>query len=398
MSVGAYLGNGLMALFEAYASLQRIEEFLLLDTLPSLTIDHYQKWPRKMPAIETNLTSDDSTHILDKKSLFNIYEENGGNGNVSVPKMTPSPLSVLGLTYMPNGKSILHNINLSVKASSLTVITGPVGCGKSMLLSAIVGEVAPTSGTIHCHGTLVFLPQTPWIFSGTIKENILFGEAENAMRYRKVIESCALKEDIERFPEYDQTIVGERGVVLSGGQRARVSLARAVYAEADTFIIDDPLSAVDMKVGEHIFEKCIMGLLRDKTRIVTSHQENHMRAADHIVVLSKHGMLERESLTELKERNLVRSVSDPEIKTKTEQMKPNERSAKQSTSDDKDTDLSDLLKGLEIAQEDRAIGKVSYKLYWNYWKSGMHSLVIGAIACLFLFTQGKASLVCLRKS
>ena len=136
--------------------------------------------------------------------------------------------------------------------------------GKSTLLSAIAGEICEVSGTITFQGSFVYLPQTPWIFSGTIRENILFGQPHDETKYTRVIEACALTEDIHRFPDYDQTVVGERGEVLSGGQQARVSLARAVYADADLYLLDDPLSAVDFKVGQHIFETCIKDLLGDK--------------------------------------------------------------------------------------------------------------------------------------
>jgi len=151
----------------------------------------------------------------------------------------------------------------------LTVITGPVGSGKSNLLSAIAGEVTYTSGTIDCKGTLVYAPQIAWLFAGTRRENILFGGPFNEAKYTRVIETCALTQDIQQFPDGDQTVVGERGESLSGGQRARVSLARAIYADADIFLSDDPLSNVDFKVGQHIFEKCIKGLLGRKTRVLT---------------------------------------------------------------------------------------------------------------------------------
>ena len=194
---------------------------------------------------------------------------------------------------------ILQDIQFSTASQSLTVITGPVGSGKSTLLSAIAGEISDVSGTITFPGTLVYVPQTPWIFSGTIRENILFGQPYDEPKYNRVIEACALTEDIQRFPDYDQTVVGERGEVLSGGQKARVSLARAVYADADLYLLDDPLSAVDFKVGQHIFETCIKDLLGDKMRVLTSHQEQHMKEADQVIVLYKGRVLEKGSFTKL---------------------------------------------------------------------------------------------------
>ena len=102
-----------------------------------------------------------------------------------------------------------------------------------------------------------YLPHTAWVFSGTMIENILFGHLYEESKYGRIIDVCALKEDFQRLPDGDQTVVGERGEVLSGGQQARVSLARAVYAEGDIYLLDDPLSAVDLKVGKHVLNKCI---------------------------------------------------------------------------------------------------------------------------------------------
>ena len=130
-----------------------------------------------------------------------------------------------------------------------------------------------------------YVPQLPWVFSGTIRENILFGNPYDKIKYTRTIEACALKEDIRKFPDGDQTVAGERGEVLSGGQRARVSLARAAYAEGDLYLLDDPLTAVDFEVGEHIFEQCIKGLLASKTRVITSHQEKHVQEADNVILL-----------------------------------------------------------------------------------------------------------------
>ena len=155
------------------------------------------------------------------------------------------------------------------------------------------------------------MPQIPWTFSGTIRENILFGEPYDESKYTRIIGACALTEDIKKFPDGDQTVVGEHGIVLSGGQRARVSLARAVYADADIYLLDDPLSAVDFKVGRHIFEKCIEGLLAQKTRLITSHQEQLMKEADNVIVLYKGRVLDKERFTELKGKGILPLIKEP---------------------------------------------------------------------------------------
>ena len=124
-----------------------------------------------------------------------------------------------------------------------------VGSGNSTLLSAIVGEASDTRGNLIFWGSLVYVSQISWVFTGTTRGNILFGQPYDEDRYTKIINACALMEDIQQFSDCDQTVVGERGAVLSGGQRARVSLAHAVYAETDIYLLDDPLSAVDINSG-----------------------------------------------------------------------------------------------------------------------------------------------------
>ena len=226
----------------------------------------------------------------------------------------PGTLSVLHLTYkemVRKDEFILQDVDFVAVLGSLTVVTGPVGSGKSTLLSAIAGEMPDVSGTIGRKGTFVYVPQIAWVFSGTLRENILFGESYDEPRYTRIIEACALTEDFQRFPNGDQTVVGERGAVLSGGQRARVSLARAVYVDADLYLLDDPLSAVDFKVGRHIFEKCIKGLLGEKTRLLNSHQEQHMQDADLVIVLHKGRVLGMGTFAKLQRKGILNSTIDP---------------------------------------------------------------------------------------
>ena len=226
---------------------------------------------------------------------------------------TQKTLCVSHLTYKElqrKDEFILQDIGFTTTSGSLTVVTGPVGSGKSTLLSAIAGEISDTSGIITCPETVVFVPQVAWVFSGTLRENILFGQPYDEQRYTRIIKACSLMEDIQQFPNGDQTTVGERGVVLSGGQLARVSLARAVYVDADLYLLDDPLSAVDVKVGQQIFEKCIKDL-GSKTRLLATHQEQHMKEAHQVIVLYKGRVLGKGKFTELQEKGILSQTVDP---------------------------------------------------------------------------------------
>ena len=216
--------------------------------------------------------------------------------------------------------------------------------------------------------------------------------------YNRVIEACALTEDIQRFPDYGQTVVGERGEVLSGGQKARVSLARAVYADADLYLLDDPLSAVGLKVGQHIFETCIKDLLGDKIRALISHQEQHMKEADQVIVLYKGRVLEKGSFTELQAKGILNTTVDPLYQTVGNDGGITKNVAREIEQKNKGVDrcetsapLPSEARGLEISKEDRSVGVVSSKLYWNYFRSGVHWSITFAVICLCLIAQGKSN-------
>ncbi|XP_049584650.1 ATP-binding cassette sub-family C member 4 isoform X3 [Syngnathus scovelli] len=193
----------------------------------------------------------------------------------------------------------LQNVSFTVRPDQLLAVIGPVGSGKSSLLSAILGEMSQQSGAVKIRGDVTYTSQQPWILPGTVRSNILFGKELNRFKYDRVLKACALKRDMELLPGGDLASVGDRGANLSGGQKARVSLARAVYRDADIYLLDDPLSAVDAEVGKHIFEECICGLLRDKPRVLVTHQLQYLKAAHEIVVLKEGQMVAKGSYREL---------------------------------------------------------------------------------------------------
>ncbi|XP_013098645.2 probable multidrug resistance-associated protein lethal(2)03659 isoform X1 [Stomoxys calcitrans] len=181
----------------------------------------------------------------------------------------------------------LDNIDFKVKPRTLVAVIGPVGSGKSSLIQAILGELPAESGFVNVSGTLSYASQEPWLFTGTVRQNILFGMPMDRQRYRTVVKKCALERDFELLPYGDKTIVGERGASLSGGQKARINLARAVYRKADVYLLDDPLSAVDTHVGRHLFDQCMRGYLRDDIVLLVTHQLQFMEQADLIVIMDK---------------------------------------------------------------------------------------------------------------
>ncbi|PFX28844.1 multidrug resistance-associated protein 4-like [Stylophora pistillata] len=376
------LANSLILVYEAYVSLGRIEDFLLLKELA-----------RHSTEVSKEDSCDPESSSVTRQEKMNHVS----NTVESKDLLRASSLLVSNLTYKGTDRKqefILQDITFVTPLKSLTAVTGPVGSGKSTLLAAIAGEISETGGTITSQGTIIYLPQKAWVFSGTIRENILFGQPYEEPKYARIVEVCALREDIQRFPDGDQTVVGERGEVLSGGQQARVSLARAVYADGDIYLLDDPLSAVDYKVGQHIFDKCIKGLLSNKTCLLISHQEQYMKDADEVIVLYKGRVLEKGRFTELQVKGVISSTVDPLYKISQKNSTDLNKSfgLLNETPEDPDQCVrrpphSNEGQSLEIAQEDRIIGTVTAKLYWDYFKSGVHPLVIIIMICFCLITQ-----------
>ncbi|XP_067128879.1 ATP-binding cassette sub-family C member 4-like [Centruroides vittatus] len=181
----------------------------------------------------------------------------------------------------------LDGISLQVQPGELLTVIGPVGSGKTSFLMLLLGEIPVISGKMSVKGKIAYASQEAWIFNDTIRENILFGEEYQEEKYRNIIHITALEKDISLLPKKDLTLVGERGVIMSGGQKARINLARALYLDADIFLLDDPLSAVDVPVAKELFEKCILEYLKDKICILVTHQIQFLNFASKILVLNK---------------------------------------------------------------------------------------------------------------
>uniref|UniRef100_A0A3Q4I0M6 ABC-type glutathione-S-conjugate transporter n=1 Tax=Neolamprologus brichardi TaxID=32507 RepID=A0A3Q4I0M6_NEOBR len=204
-------------------------------------------------------------------------------------------------SWSAEGPPCLKRISVSVPRGSLVAVVGHVGSGKSSLLSAMLGETEKRSGQVTVKGSVAYVPQQAWIQNATVQDNIIFGREKLKTWYHRVLEACALLPDLDILPAGDATEIGEKGLNLSGGQKQRVSLARAVYRKADVYLLDDPLSAVDAHVGQHIFDKVIgpKGVLRDKTRILVTHGMSFLPQADLILVLVDGEITESGSYQEL---------------------------------------------------------------------------------------------------
>jgi ABC-type multidrug transport system fused ATPase/permease subunit len=187
----------------------------------------------------------------------------------------------------------LVDINLSIREGELVGIVGTVGSGKSSFLNAILGEMHLQSGTLATvkGKKIAFCDQRPWIVNATVQGNITFGSELDEQRLKRAIYVAAMEDDLKILQGGLMCEIGERGINLSGGQKARACLARAVYNDADIYLLDDPLSAVDAHVGEHIFHKCIKEELKNKTVLLVTHHLHVLPQCDKIVILNDDGSI-----------------------------------------------------------------------------------------------------------
>ncbi|KAL7947345.1 P-loop containing nucleoside triphosphate hydrolase protein [Trichoderma barbatum] len=198
-------------------------------------------------------------------------------------------------------KNALTDVSFTAYKGELSCIVGRVGAGKSSFLQSILGGLWKVNGSAEVRGTVAYASQQCWILNATVKENIVFGYKWDADFYEKTVKACALVDDFAQLPDGDETVVGERGISLSGGQKARVSLARAVYARADIYLLDDVLSAVDSHVGRHIIENVLgpRGLLSTKTRILATNAISVLKQASYITLLKDGEVVERGTYEQL---------------------------------------------------------------------------------------------------
>ncbi|KAH9371456.1 hypothetical protein HPB48_020725 [Haemaphysalis longicornis] len=229
---------------------------------------------------------------------FLLLEEQEQTGAPSGSKLRPKIQncrvelhSVTASWSKESPEPTLQNITATVKPGELLVVVGPVGCGKTSLLMAILGELRLTSGNAKALGRIAYASQEPWMFTGSLRNNVVFDSSYDTERYKRVIHAAAMERDLTLLPYGDRTLVGDKGVSLSGGQKARVNLARALYYDADIYLLDDPLSAVDTAVAKHLFEVCIRGYLKNKIVILCTHQLQFLKSANHILVLKEGKML-----------------------------------------------------------------------------------------------------------
>ncbi len=280
-------------------------------------------------------------------------------------------------------------MNFSIGRNELIAVIGGVGSGKSSLLAALAGDMRRTNGGVTMGATRAFCPQYAWIQNTTVRENILFGKEYNRKWYDEVVDACALRADLDMLPHNDQTEIGERGITVSGGQKARLNIARAIYFNSDIMIMDDPLSAVDAHVGRHIFDNAICGLLKNKCRILATHQL-HVLHRCHRIIWLQDGQIETidtfDNLMRDNEGFQKMMASTAQEEKIEEEDKDNEDEVEDEKKDAKKRKVAK--RAALMQREERAVNSVSWSVYGAYIRASGTILNGPMIVFLLILSQG----------
>ncbi|KAF9232707.1 P-loop containing nucleoside triphosphate hydrolase protein [Melanogaster broomeanus] len=400
-----------------------VDPLLALPQLVSALVTAMTSWGR----VYAFLLADEKSSVVEQSPISNLLSMSGHaiivtNGafswrtsdNDATPAQTKKENTVEDKAGIASGSAIelqkcgpdvneaevhrpfLCNLNLSIRNGSLTAIVGNVGSGKSSLLSAIIGEMMRVSGDVRCNGSIAYCAQQPWVQTTTIQDNILFGRPFNLQQLRKAIHTTCFDSDLDTFSHGMATQMSEKGNNLSGGQKARLALARAVYSDADIYLFDDVLAALDPCVGRTVFNSCIKKALHGKTRVLVTHQLQYLNQVNHIIVFSESCIVEQGSFEELVSRSgeLTRLLS--EIHSFSEYSdNANTDDKRKSIAPQKPAHQKQETSDQVIAEEERNMAAVGAATWWAYLKAtGGTTIVIMMFHEIILF-QG--SVVILRQ-
>ncbi|KAK1247857.1 hypothetical protein MKX07_000745 [Trichoderma sp. CBMAI-0711] len=288
----------------------------------------------------------------------------------------------------------LQDLNLQAGRNELIAVIGTVGSGKSSLLAALAGDMRKTSGEVIFGASRAFCPQYAWIQNTSLQNNIIFGKDMDQDWYKEVIRACALQADLDMLPNGDLTEIGERGITISGGQKQRLNIARAIYFNADIVLMDDPLSAVDAHVGRHIFDNAILGLLKDKCRILATHQLWVLSRCDRIVWMDggkiqavdtfENLMRDHKGFQELMETTAVEKKEEEEDEEEDNKLKQLTLSETAEARKNKKNKKGAAL----MQQEEKANSSVPWSVYGAYVRASGTLLNAPLVIFILILSQG----------
>ncbi|CAK9798977.1 ATP-binding cassette sub-family C member 4 [Anthophora quadrimaculata] len=417
--------QSLMILGETLVSIKRLEQFLLLEEQPDKAKELFKTHHNGVLKFKKRTVNKENV-----KSIKMINE----NHNLSLNNVEEyMPVSILLEKVSANWEPrqlppTLCNISMKIEGGELCALVGPVGSGKSSILQLILKELPLGAGSLKLNCKpfednmynkqkyivdnpnlrISYASQEAWLFSGTVKDNILFGQSYDKDRYVAVIKACALTKDFQQLPYGDMSNVGEGGTSLSGGQKARVNLARAVYRQADIYLLDDPLSAVDSRVAKHIFYKCIKNYLHGKTRILVTHQLQFVKQVDTIAVLDKGSLKMQGTYEELSKssKDFVEMMDHIKMSTEVRRRNTNTEISENTVLERRDSKNSgvnrvsissnnssvifynyDDREAAPDNDEVTKIGSLSSKVYKRYFSYGGSCCTLFALSFMFLVSQ-----------
>ena len=286
--VANMFGYSILTLADALVASKRLTKFFKLEEKDDQQVVLEQTDDQEVVLEQT----DDQEVVLEEKDDQEVVlkEKNSKEKNICI-KLD----NVSCKWYQQNSANnlVLKNITLDIKDNEFVAIIGPTGSSKSSLLMTILKELPIVKGSLTVQGKIAYASQLAWNFSGTIQDNITLKQNDD-INYQLLNDAClysALIDDLKQFDNGLKTEVGESGITLSGGQSSRLSLARCLYTDADIYLLDDPLSAVDSVVGKYLFNQCFCHYLKDKLRILVTHQVQYLQKCDRIIVLNQNGTI-----------------------------------------------------------------------------------------------------------
>lgn len=382
---------------DAWSSMGRIQDFLIAEEQnDDFVWDMQGKYAVSMEHAdftwERTITQDPDKKISPKSNKKQIKEvrdaEKAATSGTITADSKRGEDSSSTLTRVEPFK--LHDLEFSVGRNELIAVIGGVGSGKSSLLAALAGDMRRTNGSVTMGATRAFCPQYAWIQNTSVRENILFGKPYDRKWYEAVIDACALRPDIEMLPNGDMTEIGERGITVSGGQKQRLNIARAIYFNSDIVLMDDPLSAVDAHVGRHIFDKAICGLLKDKCRILATHQLHVLSRCDRIIWMQEGHIETVDTFANLMKNNeafqklMANTAQEEKVKTEEvvdeDDVADEKREAKKRKANKRGAAL--------MQQEERAVKSVSWNVYIAYARASGSVLFAPMVFLILVVSQG----------
>ncbi|XP_038673881.1 multidrug resistance-associated protein 4 [Scyliorhinus canicula] len=355
LTVTLFFPAAIQTASEGLISIRRIKTFLILEEIKKINEDVY--------TCESNY----SVHVQDLTCFWDKAIE------------TPS----------------LKNISFSLKPGQLVAVIGPVGAGKSSILAAILGELAKENGILDIKGKIAYCAQQPWVFPGTVRSNIIFGKEYQRAKYEKVITACALKKvSIESL-----TCTYSHNLLMM----LVFHCVPSVYQDADIYLLDDPLSAVDAEVGRHLFEQCITGILKNKPRILVTHQLQYLSATNEILILKEGRVVEKGNFKQLLNSGvdfsslLKRDEEDEQTDSHSATKVTKERTLSQtsvlslgsSTQSHKEGSFEPVGEPVlsTVPEESRSEGSIGFKVYKKYFLAGANGFMVVIVIILNLLAQ-----------